>query len=150
MSALEELFQQVFKNLAGPAFLRLLFEGAALGAITACPAYIPAEMTALELPGRTLFFHPTMLYLPAWMSVFDLAAAIAEEKKNLTFNMGRNSSPSLFVAMYGLQCNAEQFSHLFLCFSQLLPECIKFFGIQFDLLIYESSCYRKDTTDVHL
>jgi hypothetical protein len=64
-------------------------------------------MPALKLPGGALLLHPTIFYFPAWVGVLAYAFAITEKEKDLTFNMGRDGPPSLFVAMNGLQCNSE-------------------------------------------
>ena len=95
-------------------------------------------MPALKFPGGALLFHSTLFFFPAWDDVLAFAPMIAEKKKDLALNMGRNISPSLLVTMNGLHCYSEQFRHLFLRFTKLLPGSSKFFGIHLDLPTNES------------
>ena len=144
------LFQKVFQDFTGTAFLHLFRKRASLGAVTAGSADEPAQMSALKLPGRALLLHPAVFSFPAWDSALNFTFAITEKEEDLTFNMGRNRSPPLFIAVNGLECDSEQFRHLFLCFSKLFPGSCKFLGIQLDLLVHQNSLYGKDTTDVHI
>jgi hypothetical protein len=140
VSVLTRLFQQGLENLAGTTLHHLFFVTVSRGTVTAGPAEKPAQVPTLKLPGRALLLHPALFYIPAGADGLEFAPAITEKEKDLAFNVGRNRSPSLFVAMNGLQCNSEQFSHLFLCFSKFFPGFKKFFRIQWGLLVYEG-CY---------
>ena len=54
----------------------------------------------------------------------------ADQKQQLPFNMDRNISPALLIAVNGLDGGTEQLSHLSLCFSQFLTEKCKLCLIQ--------------------
>ena len=90
-------------------------------------------MPALKFPGRALLLHSTLFFFPAWDDALAFAPVIAEKKKDLTLNMGRNISPSLLVTMNSLHCYSEQFGHLFLRFTKFFPGSSKFFGIHLNL-----------------
>jgi hypothetical protein len=56
-------------------------------------------MPALKFPGGALLLHSTQFFFPAWDDALASAPLIAEKKKDLTLNMGRNISPSLLITM---------------------------------------------------
>ena len=95
-------------------------------------------MPAPKFPGGALLFHSALFFFPAWDDAPAFAPVIAEKKKDLPLNMGRNIPPSLLVTMNGLHCYSEQFRHLFLRFTKLFPGSSKFFSIHLDLPINES------------
>ena len=95
------LFQLLFQYLAGAAFHHLFFERASLSAVTAGSADKPAQMPALKLPGRALLLHPALFFFPARDRVFMLSFMVADKEEDLPFNMRRNRSPSLLVAVNG-------------------------------------------------
>jgi hypothetical protein len=144
------LFQEFFQDLAGTAFLRLFFERATLGTVAEGSTDEPAQMPALKLPGRALLLYPAVFYLPAWGDVLQLSFAITEKEEDLTFNMGRNRSPPLFIAVNGLECDSEQFRHLFLCLSKLFPGSCKFLGIHWGSPYVVTGINTKYTTGVQL
>jgi hypothetical protein len=66
---------------------------------------------------------------------------ITEKEKDLPLDMAGYLSPSLFIAVNGLEGYTQKFSHFFLCFSQFFPGSCKFCGIQLNLLDSKSSYY---------
>ena len=70
-----------------------------MGAVTFGSTEKPAEMAALEFPGRACFFHVTLLFFPAGCQAVLSAPLIDQQKKDLPLDMGRYGSPSLFIAV---------------------------------------------------
>ena len=95
------LFNQRRKNLAIPADANFLFIRCFAGALTQGAVQKPAEMTALKLPGRAIFFFLTFLLFPAGDEFRIPASLLDEEEEQLTFNMGRDRPPPLLVAVDG-------------------------------------------------
>jgi hypothetical protein len=136
---LKILFQQGLQYLTGAASYDLFFKRASLGTVTEGSTYIPAEMPALKLPGRALFMYATLFSFPAGDEVPASTLAITEKKEDLTFNVGRDISPSLLVTMNRLHCDSEKFRHLFLCLSELSSGFGKFCTIHLALPLNENS-----------
>jgi len=78
-------------------------------------------MTAIELPGRAVKLFFTALFFPARCNIFINSTLIAQEKEYLTFDIGWNISPALFVGMNSFYRNTKNFSKLFLGFAKSLP-----------------------------
>jgi hypothetical protein len=83
---------------------------------TDCAVDEPAQTTGLKFPGRasvpagggTFFNYPTG-FCPALFFVHP-----RQEKKHLSFNMGRNRPPTLFITANGLDRGAKELRQLFL------------------------------------
>lgn len=76
----------------------------------------PAKLSSLKLPGWTFFAAAdrTFFYYPAWFWFFLFDTDSGQEKEYLPFHMGGNRAPALFIAVYGFNRNANQFSQLLL------------------------------------
>ena len=62
----------------------------------------PAEMAGLKLPGRTGFFTLAFFQIPAVFSFGGFIPALVDQQEvDLPFNMQRNGSPSLLIALDG-------------------------------------------------
>jgi len=92
----------------------------------------PAEFTGLKLPCRTLFFSilRTVSHLPTENLVVLISILPADQKQQLSFNMDRNISPPLFIAVNGFDGGTEQLGHLSLGFPKLLAVKCKICLIQ--------------------
>jgi hypothetical protein len=98
-----ELLQKGLQNFTGTAFLHLFFQRATIRAITASTADKPAQVAALEFPGRALIFQVAILFFPAGNGCLVFSFMVAKKKKDLPFYVTRNISPTLFVAVHSLQ-----------------------------------------------
>jgi len=56
-----------------------------------------------------------------------VATLVGNQKKHLAFHARGDSSPSLFIAVNGLQGRAQQLGYFFLGFFQIFPEPGEFF-----------------------
>jgi hypothetical protein len=84
------------------------------GAFTFGSTEKPTQMPALKFPGWTRFLLTTLFLFPAGDQVLLSVSLIAEKKKNLSFDMGRNCPSPLLVTMDGFNGDTEQISQLFL------------------------------------
>jgi len=92
----------------------------------------PAQLTGLKLPCRALFSFilGTLSLFPTDNLVVLILVLAAHQKQQLSFHMYRNISPSLLIAMNGLDGCTEQLSHFFLGFSKMLSKKCKLCLIQ--------------------
>ena len=98
-----------------------------LGAIAFRTAQEPAEVTALELPGRTVALDGAAFFLPARGQGVGPSPLIDQQEINVPLDMGGDCPPALFVAVNGLQGHAEEFCQLFLGLSEFFPGKAEFF-----------------------
>lgn len=84
-------------------------------------------MTALELPGRALVLYGTEFSLPARCKGILSSPLVDQQEIDVSFNMGRDCSPALFIAVNSLQRHAEEFCQLFLRLAQFFPGKTEFF-----------------------
>lgn len=84
-------------------------------------------MATLKFPGGALFFDCAEFLLPAGGQAVFSAPLIDQQKVELSLDMGGDSAPSLFIAVYCLQGHAEQFRQLFLCLTKLFSGKTEFF-----------------------
>jgi len=98
-----ELRQQILENLALPTDINLLLPGLLGLALTNGPIDKPAHFAGLKLPGRATFltFSGTFFDDPAGFVSLSLCKTGQQEIK-LPFNVGRNISPALFIAVHSL------------------------------------------------
>lgn len=78
-------------------------------------------MSALEFPGGTLLFDVTKFLFPTWGQAVFSAALIDKKKIEMSFDVGWNCSPALFVAMNSLQRHSKKFCQHFLSFPKFFP-----------------------------
>lgn len=60
-------------------------------------------MSALEFPGRAMLPLRALLFLPAWRQVGVPSSLIDEQEKKLPFDMRRDCTPPLFIAVNCLE-----------------------------------------------
>lgn len=99
-------------------------------AIAECSAQEPAEMPALELPGRTFLLAGTPRQLPAWLLLHCPSSLVDKKEIDVFFNMLGDCSPSLLIAVDCLDGNSQKFCHLFLGFSQIFSNLLELFFCQ--------------------
>ena len=124
------LFEQGFKNIAGAANGDFLLGVELVGTIAPSTADKPAEMTAGKFISRAVVFHPAFFDLPAGFVSRLFVSYFAEKEKELSFDMRRNRTPSLLVAMNGFERDAEEICELLLCAEQLFSSLGEFYFVQ--------------------
>ena len=116
----EGQLEQGSKHLTLPAYLHLVLAPLANSTLTECSVDKPAEMTSLELPGRTGLFVFTFFLIPAVLSLDQpILALVHQEKVNMLFNMEGNGSPPLFITLHRFQRNTQKLGKDFLGFAKL-------------------------------
>lgn len=97
-------------------------------AFTNRPVYKPADLPGPEFPSRTLFFSiwRALLYHPAWFDGFVFTGGNSRQENELSFNMSRNTSPPLLIALNSLDRGPKQLGKFFLGLAQSLSEVYKF------------------------
>ncbi len=75
------------KDRAGLAGFKFVPGGRILRALTEGPVQEPAEVAALEFPGRTMFAFQALFLLPAWCQAGVPTSLIDEQEKDLTLDM---------------------------------------------------------------
>jgi hypothetical protein len=105
----------------------LFLLGNIVGAIAFCSAEKPAEMATLEFPGRAGLFYITEFFFPAGSKAVFAAPLVDQEKKDLSFDMGGDCTPSLFITVDGFKRHTKELSQLLLCFSQFFSGNTEFF-----------------------
>ena len=98
------------------------------------PVDKPAKMPELEFPSRAVFPPFSLAILngpapPVFPFFWDM---MGQQKQGLPFHVRWNSSPALLKALYGLQGNSQQLSHLALGFSQMMTDFREFGFLQDD------------------
>ena len=81
---------------------------AILGTVTKSTAEEPAEVAALELPGRALILLGTYLLLPARCHRVLSAPLVNEQEIELPLDVCRYRSPSLFIAVDCLERHTQK------------------------------------------
>jgi hypothetical protein len=97
------LFQQLGKDVTCFANFQLISLRSIQGAFTQCTGQEPAEMAALKFPCGALLFYIAVFLLPAWGKTVLSSPLIDKQKIKMSFNMGRNCSPALFITVNGFQ-----------------------------------------------
>jgi hypothetical protein len=88
----------------------------------------PAKVARVELPGRTFvsFLLRTISQVPT-VAVFPVAVAFSgEKKKELSFGMGWNCPPTLFVTTDSFEGNTQESGDLSLNLVKFLPDLDEF------------------------
>ena len=90
----------------------------------------PAKISAFKLPGRTLFllFSRTFFYSPAGFVAVWAGEDPGDHEKHLSFHCRRNGTPTLFIAVNGLDRGPQQLGHLFLGLFQFFSKCAERLG----------------------
>lgn len=96
----------------------------------------PAQIACFKFPRRAIFPHMlrTLSDAPARRGIVSRLAISRHQEKHLPLNMGRDVSPSLFIAVNGLDGGSKQLRHLPLGFFQLFPEKGKLIPLQVNIL----------------
>jgi hypothetical protein len=102
------------------------------------PVDEPAEVSGSEFPSRalSLALWGTLSCHPASLAAFPGFLQFRKQKKDLSFRVNRNFSPSLLIAMNGFDGCPQKISHLLLGLTQFLASSCKFFVVYFSLLMF--------------
>jgi hypothetical protein len=124
------------KDFAFPTHFHLLAPASLHLAVADGPVYEPTNPPCAELPCRTIpsGLDRTFLNRPARAVSVDVGLLQGQEKKRLALGMNRDPSPTLFKALYGLERNTQQLSHLHLGFSQLVSNFREFLFVHLNRL----------------
>lgn len=82
--------------------------------MTESAGQIPAHISALELPRRTLFFLMTIFFFPTKYKFVGLSSLINKKEKEVSLDMTRDRTPPLFVTVDSFEGNPQQRRNLFL------------------------------------
>jgi len=89
-------------------------------------------MAALKLPCRTLIFYAAGLLFPARFEAGFTSTLVDKEKVYMSFNMGGDCAPSLFVTVDCFERHPEEFGKLFLSLFKFFSCKTEFFFGQGD------------------
>jgi len=80
-----------------------------MGTVTFGSTYKPAEVSALEFPGGTIFLTVAVFFLPAGSKAVFSAPLIYQQEIDLSFNVRRDCSPTLLVTVDSLERHSQEF-----------------------------------------